>query len=1000
MSYSERYKRAMLEIQRGKAAPTDPYSDEAFGNWVSEIEASLDFHSLKNQYFSENWPYIAVNVVARKISRQPLTIEKESISDGATVSVPAENNSLMRLLDNPNDQEGYANFMYKVASEMTLMGNAIIWNLRFHRELILIPTEIVTIETNSDGSIKYYQVDFGSTLELQNIYQGYMRINPRDVIHMRLPHLNSMYWGLSPFVPARKSMLFDKYTKEFLLNFYLKQANPGPVLEMGELANEKQAMRLLKSIETNWTGRRNQRRTMILPKGVTAKSLQQTMAEQQLKEHLLINRDDIRATLAIPPHELGLQKSGSIGSDETKEQIKNFWEQTVIPFQNIIADTFSNYFKLQLGPKTFFKFDNSDVAALQADESKKADIAIKQMNFMTINEVRKSLYELPPVPGGDIIRGTQQQTPDFFNMPMQQATPQALPPAPQQDEQEELEDERLQEAPRTGTENFLKQNMGWWSSRRSKEDSQLARAERKILKSVLDIFAEEAPITVKLFKSIFKDRFKQNGFFPEEERLRTALNEAYSKFEKQYTEEAVPTLIATGEVGYDLQIDTPFNLPSETEIQALRSRNEQGRREAMEARALRNFQTFSETTTEQILDLVERGIKEAKTLDETAADILSYFGEAAPNRSKTIARTETLTAVSLGQKAAEDDAATVVPGLKKMWITAGDDRVRDSHETLDGVQIPVGSEFTTGDGESMEFPRDPRGSAHNVINCFLPDTKIQTHSLKDVMRSSYEGKIINIFLDESEPLSGTPNHPILTTEGWIPICKLNEGDHVIKASLRKPVKCSDLHIDGMIAEISQLFDSLQNSFGCMRVPGAIVNFHGDVPDSDVDIVNVNGLLRDRLKSLGLENGNEFLFNSSDLGKCFLFGDSGFYKSSGGVCLPHGFIGGSHLLESGRVVHPAPFELFGLGSAALLEAVLGKVPADGNSGKSSNFAYLLDADTFLKVKPQKVRKITVSNYFGHVYNLSTNEGWYTANGIVSSNCRCTWTIVPPDVSIEL
>ncbi|MGO1562610.1 MAG: hypothetical protein ACTHW7_12375 [Actinomycetaceae bacterium] len=30
---------------------------------------------------------------------------------------------------------------------------------------------------------------------------------------------------------------------------------------------------------------------------------------------------------------------------------------------------------------------------------------------------------------------------------------------------------------------------------------------------------------------------------------------------------------------------------------------------------------------------------------------------------------------------------------------------------------------------------------------------------------------------------------------------------------------------------------------------------------------------------------------------------------------------------------------------------------------------------------------VSEYSGHVYNLSTVEGWYNANGITVSNCDC-------------
>jgi len=283
----KKFRRTALEKSlKTKDSQPDVLTDDSFGNWRSEIDAIIDNVSLKNLYYSEPWIYIVVNIVARKISRQPLEIYREILSNGALIKKPYENHSLIDLFDQPNEYEAYTNFMYKVGSELTLMGNSIIWRLKFHKQLILLPTEFVTIETDSSGKILYYQVNFGISDQFKSIFDGVIKIFPQDIIHIRLPHLNSMFFGLSPFIPGRKSALFDKYTKEFQLNFYLKQANPGPVLEMGETANEKQAMRLLKSMELNWTGRRNQRRTMILPKGVTAKNLQQTIAEQQLKEHL------------------------------------------------------------------------------------------------------------------------------------------------------------------------------------------------------------------------------------------------------------------------------------------------------------------------------------------------------------------------------------------------------------------------------------------------------------------------------------------------------------------------------------------------------------------------------------------------------------------------------------------------------------------------------------------------------------------------------------------
>ena len=90
-----------------------------------------------------------------------------------------------------------------------------------------------------------------------------------------------------------------------------------------------------------------------------------------------------------------------------------------------------------------------------------------------------------------------------------------------------------------------------------------------------------------------------------------------------------------------------------------------------------------------------------------------------------IARTETLHAASVGQAAAMADAAKVVGKIYKMWVNAGDERVRgnpaglypeskyDHWELQTGKAIPYNKPFRNG----LMYPRDPRGDAGDVIQC-------------------------------------------------------------------------------------------------------------------------------------------------------------------------------------------------------------------------------------------------------------------------------------------
>lgn len=55
-------------------------------------------------------------------------------------------------------------------------------------------------------------------------------------------------------------------------------------------------------------------------------------------------------------------------------------------------------------------------------------------------------------------------------------------------------------------------------------------------------------------------------------------------------------------------------------------------------------------------------------------------------------------------------------GRTKTWVTMGDERVREQHEYLDGVTIPIDEPFYTFDGDSGMFPGDFSLPQSNV-NC-------------------------------------------------------------------------------------------------------------------------------------------------------------------------------------------------------------------------------------------------------------------------------------------
>ena len=61
--------------------------------------------------------------------------------------------------------------------------------------------------------------------------------------------------------------------------------------------------------------------------------------------------------------------------------------------------------------------------------------------------------------------------------------------------------------------------------------------------------------------------------------------------------------------------------------------------------------------------------------------------------------------------------------VKKVWNTMMDERVRETHDYIEGVAVPVTSRFYTFDGDSAKFPGGFSNVANNVnCRCWLTYT--------------------------------------------------------------------------------------------------------------------------------------------------------------------------------------------------------------------------------------------------------------------------------------
>ena len=367
-----------------------------------------------------------------------------------------------------------------------------------------------------------------------------------------------------------------------------------------------------------------------------------------------------------------------------------------------------------------------------------------------------------------------------------------------------------------------------------------------------------------------------------------------------------------------------------------------------------------------------------------------------------------------------------------------------SKSGTDPVYPPLSLAFGKVD---MFGPDDLSNTYLNIHpNCLVPGGSILCEGLMAASRRYYTGDVITIETSAGNEITVTPNHPILTTKGFITAGSLKEGDKIIEATAKYASFLGKTPDNVYIPTgIEEIFHSIiksgdRPSFG---VKGSSVQFHGDgIPDRKVDIVftagfGVNKRNVVRNKPLTKKNfppahfGRLFLFPNGSPTKifvrtfhslyCFMSGFRFIFrrkaipknckKLSDLGCGAPAFLGNLGKRHSLIVKFKETIKLFfvrfkkSLGNIikflsplalrkrnpkvyfGMLNSLYGNFIIPRNLGTSDSLAVKslkkLFGNNCLVISKLTHKK--TSFYDGYVYNLETKPHYYIYNNIVTHNC---------------
>jgi SPP1 gp7 family putative phage head morphogenesis protein len=369
---------------------------------------------------------------------------------------------------------------------------------------------------------------------------------------------------------------------------------------------------------------------------------------------------------------------------------------------------------------------------------------------------------------------------------------------------------------------------------------------------------------------------------------------------------------------------------------------------------------------------------------------------------------------------------TALGVTKYRWLTSGDDRVRESHASKNGKIF------------SWDDPPADTGHPGEDFQCFPGDVSIDLclDTIKG-FRRWYDGKLALVVTQSGKTIRCTPNHPFLTRRGWVKAQELNEFDDLILL-VDNGVDIAEENIDKVKTTFLYFFRFLSEVFHSYSAKVTKEHFHGDGADSDINIVCVNRGLRIGFKAGVMEKLNQLFFPNADSSGFHIRSfDIGFFSSLGAFCRNIGLL--CERLPFFRR-KPSHSEKVGLAYASDTDPVFPNDSADRRATNTESLTYRqltfsenvgrydrimtqvdrrtipiesvdgsvdpsfsqflaeivgVDSKRLSDVleqraafyKSDRVQNVTFSEFSGHVYNLETRKGWYIADDVIVSNCRC-------------
>ena len=649
----------------------------AGSDFIGTEPASQGYPAINSMSAMSAFPWVraCVEAISSDLTKVPLRVLRGRGRDAE----PVEDHPILELLDRPSSRVPGILLRRQLIVDLVLTGDAylLIAGKGEPRALIRLHPERVKIIPTQDGQPSEYEFNGGGST---------VRYGFDQVLHIRLPSWQqtpTMLYGTG----AIEALQHDLNTDLAAAKLAAESASTGlptgiiSPSEEGDRWSRQQISQLREGFEKQL---RSKSGTVILGAGVDYKQLSQTLRDMEYENTRLLAREATLAAMGVPPSRVGLPNANYATA---MAQSRLYWEG----LQGRAALIDSEMTRLAR------MFPDSDDVRVVHDFSE-VD-ALQESRTERVGRVQ-SWWLM----GVDLAEAAALEGFDNLDVGQVSEAPPAEEPPPEAEQglarwlvldgkgEPETRDLESEEGRTAVWRGFIERVHG-------PNERKMALTMRRYLRAQASRIAKRLAKELGT-KSITKgiddralDRILDEAY--EGQQLLALFRPIYRDTIAKAFEEASRSIRA------DLTID-----PDELDRQAL-----------LAVREMKG--TILKTTQGQVRDIVNKGLAEDWTLDEMQRGLMQS-ATFAPHRAMAIARTET---TRHSNRAAVDSFKKAEQtGLKieKQWLSARDDRVRDSHRPqaaggLDGQTVPVDGLFEH-QGATAEHPGG-FGDPAQDINC-------------------------------------------------------------------------------------------------------------------------------------------------------------------------------------------------------------------------------------------------------------------------------------------